>query len=213
MMLFALLKKDLLIVKKYVLIMLVFIALIPPVMRWRTPEFTGVFGFILSVIFGVFMLLQYVSLKEYQFPKAATLLCATPFSRKAIVLSKYFFCMAIYAICCIVFGLETLFVPELGTSDIKLFAFMFLVVSVFIGIYLPVQYKLGYEKTKFAFAVIIVASPFILPLIMRAESLNLNFLSMLSPYLVYGGIVLIGLAVLAISASLSVKIYNETDLA
>lgn len=157
-MLFALLKKDFLIVKKYVLIMLVVIALIPPVMRWRTPEFTGVFGFILSVIFGVFMLLQYVSLKEYQFPKAATLLCATPFSRKAIVSSKYIFCMAIYAICCIVFELETLFMPGLGTSDIKLFAFMFLIVSVFIGIYLPIQYKFGYEKTKFAFGVIIMAS-------------------------------------------------------
>lgn len=146
MMLFALLKKDFLIVKKYVLIMLVVIALIPPVMRWRTPEFTGVFGFILSVIFGIFILLQYVSLKEYQFPKAATLLCATPFSRKAIVSSKYIFCMAIYAICCIVFELETLFLPGLGTSDIKLFAFMFLIVSVFIGIYLPIQYKFGYEK-------------------------------------------------------------------
>ena len=157
MMLFALLKKDFLIVKKYVLIMLVVIALIPPVMRWRTPEFTGVFGFILSVIFGVFMLLQYVSLKEYQFPKAVTLLCATPFSRKTIVSSKYIFCMAIYAICCIVFELETLFMPGLGTSDIKLFAFMFLIVSVFIGIYLPIQYKFGYEKTKFAFGVIIMA--------------------------------------------------------
>lgn len=148
MMLFALLKKDFLIVKKYVLIMFIVIVLIPPVMRWRTPEFTGVFGFILSVIFGVFMLLQYVSLKEYQFPKATTLLCATPFSRKAIVSSKYIFCMAIYAICCIVFELETLFMPGLGTSDIKLFAFMFLIVSVFIGIYLPIQYKFGYEKNK-----------------------------------------------------------------
>ena len=38
-MLFALLKKDFLIVKKYVLIMLVVIALIPPVMRWRTPVY------------------------------------------------------------------------------------------------------------------------------------------------------------------------------
>ena len=206
MMLFALLKKDFLIVKKYVLIMLVVIVLIPPVMRWRTPEFTGVFGFILSVIFGVFMLLQYVSLKEYQFPKATTLLCATPFSRKAIVSS-------IYAICCIVFELETLFMPGLGTSDIKLFAFMFLIVSVFIGIYLPIQYKFGYEKTKFAFGVIIMASPFILPLLMRAGNLNLNFLSMFSPYLVYGGIVLIGFAVLAISASLSIKIYDKADLA
>lgn len=212
-MLFSLLKKDVLIVKKYVLIMIVAAALIPPIMRWRTPEFTGVFGFILSVIFSVFMLLQYVSLKEYQFPKAATLLCATPFSRKATVLSKYVFCMVVYMTCCIIFGIETLLIPGLGTADIKLFTLMFLVISVFIGIYLPVQYKLGYEKTKFAFAAIIVASPFILPLLMRMESLNLNFLSTLSPYLIYGGFVLWGLVVLAISAALSVKIYDKADLA
>lgn len=102
--------------------------------------------------------------------------------------------------------------PGLGTSDIKLFAFMFLIVSVFIGIYLPIQYKFD-MKTKFAFGVIIMASPFILPLFMRAGSLNLNFLSMFSPYLVYGGIVLIGFAILAISASLSIKIYDKADLA
>lgn len=212
-MLFSLLKKDVLIVKKYVLIMIVAAALIPPIMRWRTPEFTGVFGFILSVIFSVFMLLQYVSLKEYQFPKAATLLCATPFSRKATVLSKYVFCMAVYMTCCIIFGIETLLIPGLGTADIKLFTLMFLVIAVFIGIYLPVQYKLGYEKTKFAFAMIIVASPFILPLLMRMESLNLNFLATLSPYLIYGGFVLLSLVVLAISAALSVKIYDKADLA
>ena len=48
-MLFHLIKKDFLIVKKYVLIVLVAAILIPPVMRWRTPEFAGTFGFILSV--------------------------------------------------------------------------------------------------------------------------------------------------------------------
>ena len=212
-MLFALLKKDFLIVKKYVLIMLVVIALIPPVMRWRTPEFTGVFGFILSVIFGVFMLLQYVSLKEYQFPKAATLLCATPFSRKAIVSSKYIFCMAIYAICCIVFELETLFMPGLVTSDIKLFAFMFLIVSVFIGIYLPIQYKFGYEKTKFAFVVVIMASPFILPQLMKMGNANLNFFSEVSPLLVCGKALVLSLIILIVSVVLSMKFYSETDLA
>lgn len=212
-MLFALLKKDFLIVKKYVLIMLLFIFLIPPFMRWRTPEFTGVLGFVLSVIFAVFMLLQYVSLKEYQSPKAATLLWSTPFTRKAMVLSKYIFCMAIYVICCIAYEIETLVIPGLGTADITMFALMFLVTALFIGVYLPVQYKLGYEKTKFAFVVVIMASPIILPLLMRMDGLNLGFLSMLSPYLICGGIVLIGFVFLAISASLSVKIYTKADLA
>lgn len=213
MMVLSLLKKDFLIVKKYVLIMLFVIVLIPPFMRWRTPEFTGVLGFILSVVFAVFMLLQYVSLKEYQFPKAAALLCAAPFSRKEMVLSKYLFCMAVYVICCIVFKIETLLIPGLGTADIKMFALMFLVTAVFIGLYLPVQYKLGYEKTKIAFMVIIMASPVILPLLLRMESFNLDFLSMISPWLISGGIVLIGAVFLAVSAFLSMKIYAKADLA
>lgn len=212
-MLFSLLKKDFQIVKKYVLIMILFTILIPPFMRWRTPEFTGVLGFVLAVIFAVFMLLQYVSLKEYQFPKAATLLCAAPFSRKMMVLSKYIFCVAIYATCCIIYGIETFVIPGLGAFDIQLFAIMFFVVSAFIGVYLPVQYKLGYEKTKFAFAVVIMASPFILPLLLRMDNLSLDSLSILPPYLICAGIVLIGFAILAVSASVSVKIYDKEDLA
>ena len=213
MMLFHLIKKDVLIVKKYVLIMLAAAVLIPPFMLWRAPQYTGVLGFMLSVIFCVFMLLQYVSLKEYQFPKAATLLCATPFSRKMIVLSKYIFCIAIYTACCIIYAIETLVVPGLGTVDVTLFLLMFLVTSVFIGIYLPVQYKLGYEKTKFAFVVVIMASPFILPTLMKMENVNLNFLSMFSPLIVYTSVLLFSLIFLIVSVTLSIKIYSGTDLA
>ena len=212
-MLFHLVKKEFLIVKKYVLIMLIAAVLIPPVMRWRTPEFTGTFGFILSAIFSIFMLLQYVSLKEYQFPKAATLLCATPFSRSMMVLSKYIFCMIIYIACCIIFGIETLLIPGLGTWDIGLFILMFFVTSVFIGIYLPVQYKLGYEKTKFAVAVIIVASPFILPVLMRMDTVNLDYFVSIPAYIVYGGVLAGGSIILVLSSMLSIIIYNKTDLA
>lgn len=212
-MLFHLVKKEFLIVKKYVLIMLIAAILIPPVMRWRTPEFAGTFGFILSVIFSIFMLLQYVSLKEHQFPKAATLLCAAPFSRSIMVLSKYIFCIVIYVACCIIFGIETLLIPGLGTSGMELFILMFFVTSVFIGIYLPIQYKLGYEKTKFAFAVIIIASPFILPMLMRMDPVNLDFFVSIPAYIVYGGVFAGGFIFLVLSSMLSIKIYSETDLA
>lgn len=213
MMLFYLIKKDILIVKKYVLAMVIAAIAIPPFMLWRAPEYRGVLGFIFSVIFSVFMLLQYVSLKEYQFPEAAALLCSTPFSRKMLVLSKYIFCMAMYVICCIIFGIETLFISGLGPFNIRLCMFMFLAVAVFIGIYLPVQYKLGYEKTKFVFVIVIMASPFLLPLLLKMEGLKLDFLSAVSPFFIYGSIVLLGIAVLTVSVSLSVKIYDNMDLA
>ena len=143
MMIFNLIKKDILIVKKYVLIMFAAAVLIPPFMLWRAPEYTGILGFMLSVIFCVLMLLQYVSLKEYQFPKAATLLCATPFSRKMMVLSKYIFCIAVYIACCVIYAIETLLIPALGTVNVTMFFLMLFVTSLFIGVYLPLQYKIG----------------------------------------------------------------------
>ena len=121
--------------------------------------------------------------------------------------------MAIYVICCIVYEVETLLIPQLGTADIKLFALMFLVTSIFIGLYLPVQYKLGYEKAKFAFLVIIMTSPIIVPLLLRMENLKLDFLSTTSPYLISGSTVLLGSVLLAVSAFLSMKIYAKADLA
>ena len=163
MMLFHLIKKDVLIVKKYVLIMLAAAVLIPPFMLWRAPQYTGVLGFMLSVIFCVFMLLQYVSLKEYQFSKAATLLCATPYSRRMIVLSKYIFCMATYVVCCLLYVIETF--------------------------------------------------PFILPYLMKTENVNLDFLSLLSPVLAYGGIILLSLGILIVSIFLSMRFYSSVDLA
>lgn len=94
-----------------------------------------------------------------------------------------------------------------------LFLLMFLVTSVFIGVYLPVQYKLGYEKTKFAFVVVIMASPFILPQLMKMENVNLNFLSMFSPILICGSVLLFSCVVLIVSVILSMKFYSATDLA
>lgn len=185
---------------------------IPPFMLWRAPEYTGILGFILSIIFSVFMLLQYVSLKEYQFPKAATLLCSTPFSRKMMVMSKYIFCIAMYITCCIIYGIETLVIPGLGSFNVKLCILMFLVVSVFIGIYLPVQYKLGYEKTKFAFVVVIMASPFIFPQLLKMDSLNLAAFSEISPYVIYGSVIAFAFIVLTVSILLSIKIYYDEDL-
>lgn len=213
MMLFHLLKKDFLIVKKYVLIMMAAAIVIPVFMLWRAPEYKGTLGFAISVIFAVFMLLQYVSLKEYQFPGAAALLCAAPFSRKMMVLSKYVFCITIYALCCVIYGIETVVVPGLGTLDIRLFIILFFVTSVFIGVYLPLQYKLGYDRTKFVFTVVIMASPFILPQLLKMESLRFCFFFGYSPALVCGAGVLAGFGILAVSVFLSVKFYENTDLA
>ena len=214
-MLIHLVRKDFLIVKKYVLLMLAVCVFIPPFMMWRIDDATyvGSMSFILAAIFSVFMLLQYVSLKENQYAKASTLLCATPYPRKLLVLSKYFFGLLIYGACCLIFWAETLLFPVLGGFHIELSAVMFLVVALFLGIYLPVQYKLGYETTKFAFFIIIMASPFIVPQLLKMQGgANWYPLIALSPSILSAGAILIGVIVLAVSAGISVKVYCKADL-
>ncbi|CVI72488.1 hypothetical protein NDGK_02566 [Clostridiales bacterium CHKCI001] len=212
-MLLQLVKKDFLIVKKYVLLMFLVCIIFPLFLIWRSPEYAGILGFVLITIFSIFMLLQYVSLKETQYPKASTLLCALPFSRKNIVLSKYIFCILIYLACCLIFGIETLLFPQLRNVGYEVPILLFLVVSLFLGVYLPIQYKLGYEKTKLFFVVLIMASPFVFAQSLKMEnSLSMSFLSNINPVLLLAGSLITSVLVLVISSAISVRIYKKADL-
>lgn len=131
-----------------------------------------------------------------------------------MVLSKYIFCISIYVICCVIYAAETLIIPELGTTNMNVFSLMLLVTSVFIGIYLPVQYKLGYEKTKFTFFVLLMASPIILPWLIKVLSgVDLSFLTSYSPLLIFMAALAASCIILLLSVILSVKFYSDTDLA
>ena len=212
-MLFSLVKKDFLIVKKYAGIMLIASFLIPPVMLWRTPEAGGAMGFTLTVIFSIFMLTQYVSLKEYQYPKATTLLCALPYPRKLIVLSKYCFCLIVYAVCCLVFGIDTLIFPQLGMFDIRMAAVILLIITIVLSFYFPALYKLGYEKTKFVFVIIIMASPVLFAFLYKPEiAVRFDFLDTVSTTTIIVSGVIVSLVVFSISAFLSVRFFEKSDL-
>lgn len=211
-MLISLVKKEFLIVKKYAGIMLIVSFLIPPVMLWRMPEAAGAMGFTLAVIFSIFMLTQYVTLKEYQYPKATTLLCALPYPRKMIVLSKYCFCLIIYIVCCLVFVIDTIIFPKLGTFDIRMAAVIFLVITILLSFYFPALYKLGYEKTKFVFVIIIMASPVLFAFLLKTENAVSFHLDTISTTTIAILSIIISLVTFSISAILSIRFFEKSDL-
>lgn len=213
-MLFHLIKKDFLIVKKYAFLMFLVSILIPPFVLLSTPELARSVSFYIAAVFSVFMLLQFVSMKEFQYPKAATLLSATPYRRSTIVASKYGFCIFIYLVCCITYLIDTFFFPALGEFSLKMISITFLSISLLIGIYLPIQYKFGYEKTKFFFIIIIMVTPFLLPKLVRInDGFGIDITSFFPPVVVYLIALFSSLIFLALSIYTSVKIYNHKDLA
>ena len=68
-MLLSLVKKDFILVKKYALFMAAICFLLPVFFLSRLPEFAGPLAFFISVVYSIFLLLQYVFLKEYQSPR------------------------------------------------------------------------------------------------------------------------------------------------
>ena len=212
-MLFQLIKKEVLLAKSYVLLMLAVCVAFPPFLLWRSPEQAGILGFVLSAFISVLMCLQYVSLKETQYPKPAALLCALPFSRRDLVLSKYLFSILIYLASCLIFGVETLFFPQLATVGIETPVLLFFAISLLLAVYLPVQYKLGYEKTRLFFAVFIMASPFLFSWSLAWKGPFLPVpLRHIHPLLLTAGSVAASVLVLALSSALSVRIYQQADL-
>ena len=212
-MLLHLIKKDFLIAKKYVWLMLVIVLLIPPFILWRMAEGTGYISFIISAVFAVFMLLMYVSMKEFQYPKASALLCATPYPRRMVVISKYGFCVIILVVCSMIYWVETLVLPKIGSFNFEIVMVAFAGISLLIGIYLPIQFKVGYEKTKFFFVVIIMASPFLLPQLSKINGAPyLAIVNSISPAFLCVAIALISLLILATSIFVSVRIYSQKDL-
>jgi ABC-2 type transport system permease protein len=213
-MLLHLIKKDFLIAKKYLLIMLLISVFIPIFVIWYVPELGAEIGFVLSVIFTVFMILQQVSIKEYQYPKVSALLCSAPYPRKFLVLSKYGFCIGIYFLCSLIYLIEITLFPMYGKLSINLVLGMFLILSVFIGVFLPIQFKYGYAKTKFIFMIVIMTSPILFPQLIKLDKgLSLNIVNTISPVFLYVIVALISISILMISALISIKIFEDKDLA
>jgi len=212
-MLMQLVKKDYLIIKKSILIMMATCIILPLLLIHQVPEYAGIMSYVFSTTYFVFILLQSVSIKESLYSKAATLLCSTPYPRKFIVLSKYIFCGINFILCGVIFKLETLLFPQLGKFNTVTLVFTLLFLAIFIGIYLPLQYKLGFEKTKAFFSIVIVILPFCFSYFLKIKNkIDFSFVYSLNTETLCIISILFSFIAIFLSAYFSVKIYNKIDL-
>lgn len=206
-MLISLVKKDVLLVKKYILVMIIITIAIPIFIMWRIPAFLGFSTFLISTIFTEFILYQYVSMTELKYPKADALLCATPYPRRSIVVARYIFLLLIFAYCILAYSILSLILPQIKFLSLSNVLTVMLISTILFGVYTPIQYKLGYEKTKYFFSIVIVTTPFLIPTLTKLRFLlNLSWLS--STPLMIAMIIL----VLSVSVITSIKIYEKKEL-
>ena len=213
-MLLSLIKKDLLLTWKYILLMAALCCFYPLFilhnLKGEAAAYAGSLSFSVMTLFAVLFSLLQAFQKEAMYPKAAAWLCALPYSRRDLVLAKYLYFLGIYLLCCLIYGAETFLVPSLGAFGPAQLIPVFAGAALLFGIYLPFQYRLGYEFTKYFFLFAILIVSFLLPMLFRrlpqkppAFRMSPGSLSIL---------LVLSAALLAASAALSVHFYKKRAL-
>ena len=205
----ALIKKDFMLLKKYVLFIIVIVFALPAALAAKSNEVNMVqstMAFAFEVIYSEFLICRYLAMKEYQYPKTASFLCTLPYTRNMQVASKYLIYFIVFAFCCTAYWIDTLFVPNLIklSSDLAISALF--AVSILYSIYMPVQYKFGYDKSKLIFMFLLIAFPLFI-----AKANTTMIMEVLSNITIPVMLILT-LAALALSVMVSAKIFNGKEL-
>ncbi|MDD9149153.1 ABC-2 transporter permease [Sporolactobacillus sp. CQH2019] len=215
-MLINLVKKDFLLIKKYLLFFILFVAVAPVYMSWQSSSssFHSLIFFLVAIVTELVLYLQIAKLEDQY--KGAALLCATPYTRNTFIEAKYLFLFIVFIAMVVIQMIISLIAPTvLGRLTVQAVAITFMALSLLFAVLIPVQIKIGFDKAKLIFLVIIFFVPFtISPVIKWFQSLNLHFTV---PLPLPTGIqawlpIFIGMVFAAVSMLISLKIYAKKDL-
>jgi ABC-2 type transport system permease protein len=188
---------------------------VPLFVAWRIPALGGGFAFIYTIVFTELIICQAVSVEESKFPKAAALLCSSPYPRSTYVKAKYVFFFLLFLYCYIVFALMALIVPAIAAIDLTVVLSIFLFGMIVYGIYLPLYFKYGAEKTKFFFMICIFVVSFGVPLFYQSFA-NISYVFSIlesSPAIIKNAVLAIAsITVWGISQRASIRIFSRKDL-
>lgn len=216
-MLFHLVKKDLILAKKYILVMLIFADVAPIFIYSKLGFSNGSFAsFLITTLFVEYILFNTISLSEDKY-RGSALLCTTPHTRNGVIKAKYLFILVIFIGCFLLYNLATAIGASTGLARLHIYSvgIALLIISVFFGILIPIQTKFGYEKTKYIFFIMIFLTPFILPAIIewyQSSHFNINFSLPLPQSIKTWMPLIISFLIGFISMCISLRIFSKKNL-
>ncbi|MBW4829490.1 MAG: ABC-2 transporter permease [Clostridiaceae bacterium] len=213
---YNLVKKDYILIKKSLLIMLLFVTFAPIFISMRAPEFqnngTLLYGMLALMI--TFMTYHMISMEEMK-QKGFVYLQITPMSNKKIAISKYIVVTLAYLATTIIYCILALLpFTKVGGVGIKGIMLSFAIIELFFGIYIPLTFKLGYVKLQMVSSGIIFLSPFIISLISKYFASVINITSSiqsLSDLTIIVGIVVLTMIVISIGSKASSNILKKQE--
>ena len=210
----SLILKDLVIMKNNLPFTALIIVGVPLLFLTTTPMGTGLAAFSMTYILALYMTVQSLAYYESKYRKAETVLNAAPYSRQAMVISRYIFSSLIYIVSLLIYVILSLSIPYLETLTIAEALIAFFIGSLMMGVLQPLTYKFGIEKTRYINMVVMVGVGIGFPYFVKAVvggNINLDFLTSLSPVIISCLTLLLSLIILVVSAIISISVYKKKE--
>ena len=137
--------------------------------------------------------------------------CSAP-RRSDIIISRYIlFCLVFAATAVIYTGLSLVLAASFRLSPPE-YAVAFFLNALLFSILTPLQHLFGFENSKFVLVIIIMASCFLLPLLLKTDLLEANWLNGLPVLPAFLFLLLLSVILLILSAGITVKIFQRKEL-
>ena len=214
-----LVKKDVLLVRKNIALLLGLSILVPFLIMILDKESAyvqiGPFAFLYMAVLADLSFMQTVATEEEKSPKAIALLCAAPYSRRSYVIAKYICYLIFCAACIAAYSIIALIFPRISLLSLVEVQLLLLIGIFIYGIYTPVAIKYGIAKARlvFMFGIMIVC---LAPTII-VRTLHLNMDSALAllqnpPAIVAPILLGAGIVILILSTIISIRIFEKKEL-
>ncbi len=214
-MIIHLIKKDILLIKNYLILFPIFsIAISLFVSSKITLAGMDYLGLLISEVLITFIFYGSVSIKE-QKTKGSILICTTPYTRKLFVISKYLFILTLFVSCLLIYVLTSFFnFTHLPPVTITSVGISLLIIAIYFGISIPLEFKFGYDATRYITVIAVMSSTFLLPLILKWLAENNIDLGNLHIPTFMGQIVLYvtSFVIYYVSIVVSINIYSRKNL-
>ncbi|CAM4043732.1 ABC-2 transporter permease [Mesobacillus zeae] len=147
------------------------------------------------------------------------LLCTTPYTRRRMIEAKYLFILVIFMGTFLLYNLAVAIGPSKGLERLTTFqiGISLMMVSILFGILIPIQLKIGFERTKYFSFFTIFLIPFIVPAIIegfQSQGINLQMelVQMLPIYVREWLPIGVSFVIGIISMKISIRIFTAKNL-
>ena len=211
-MVWSLVKKDFLLAKKFMLLMLGIGIAIPLYMSTQAMVSGQLGVFLFMAMYMILILSQYIGSVEAKYVKTEALLFASPYDRKSFVLAKYAYFLITFCACTLIYFVMGLISVIHIAFDWHNVLVTLVIVSLSYGIVLPMQFKFGVDKMRILFMFLLLSVTYgvevMMPILARIDP---GALARIPEWALALGALVISAALLGISALVSIRIYEQKE--